>query len=452
MLHGSKVRLPASALVLLLGCLLSGSVRDARASSRPEASAPRSASIRQVGVSRSQPGLDAAVPPDLNPSRYPRWWTASPPGIAAYGSIAIAALLLLLFVYRRHRYILQWMFSWVLRAVSLFAVSIEYASESIRLGMLGFSHFLSIASALLLVMSADTYRRRSSIRGKYALGMLPLLIWFTLAPLGVGPRAVVVPGYLISAATLGIAGVMYLGARRAKFLGAVLVGSTLVLLSSIHTWIALSMSRADPTTQVPLELLALNALLFLFSALGMHLLAFEEMTQELRVTNHRLEAARAELLELVITDPLTGCYNRRFFDEVIGRELQRHQRYRTPLSLLFVDIDHFKAVNDTFGHEAGDLVLQYVAGFLRRHVREADYLFRWGGDEFLVLMSCNLEQAMQKGIDLKAAFHTTPETAQLPAGVGLSLGCTEVPADADDVMPSLRDADERMYRDKMGAR
>ena len=77
----------------------------------------------------------------------------------------------------------------------------------------------------------------------------------------------------------------------------------------------------------------------------------------------------------------------------------------------------FKAVNDTFGHEAGDLVLQYVAGFLRRHVREADYLFRWGGDEFLVLMSCNLEQAMQKGIDLKAAFHTTPEAAQLPAGM-----------------------------------
>lgn len=85
-------------------------------------------------------------------------------------------------------------------------------------------------------------------------------------------------------------------------------------------------------------------------------------------------------------------------------------------------------------------------------MREADYLFRWGGDEFLVLMSCDLEQAMQKGVDLKAAFHTTPETAQLPAGVGLSVGCTEVPEDAGDIMPYVREADERMYRDKMGTR
>ncbi len=117
----------------------------------------------------------------------------------------------------------------------------------------------------------------------------------------------------------------------------------------------------------------------------------------LRVTNRRLERASAGLHEKVITDPLTTCYNRRFFDEVIGRELQHHERHHTPLSLLFLDVDHFKAVNDTFGHETGDLVLRYVATFLKQNVREADYLFRWRGDEFLVLMSCHLEQAVQKG-------------------------------------------------------
>ena len=85
-----------------------------------------------------------------------------------------------------------------------------------------------------------------------------------------------------------------------------------------------------------------------------------------------------DLYTLAVTDSLTGCYNRRFFDEVVDRELATHRRHGVPLSVLFVDVDHFKAVNDSVGHEAGDRVLQSVASFLKRHVRRSDYLFRWG--------------------------------------------------------------------------
>ena len=120
----------------------------------------------------------------------------------------------------------------------------------------------------------------------------------------------------------------------------------------------------------------------------MHLLIFEDMTYELRVINRRLEAAQAELMQAAITDPLTGCHNRRFLEQVMDRELQRHARFGLPLSLLFIDLDRFKSINDTIGHEAGDEVLRYVARFLRQHIREADYIFRWGGDEFLVLITC----------------------------------------------------------------
>ena len=138
----------------------------------------------------------------------------------------------------------------------------------------------------------------------------------------------------------------------------------------------------------------LNAVLYRsFGALGIHLLVFEDMTYELRTTNRRLEAAREELLQAAITDPLTGCHNRRFLEQVMDRELQRHARFKLPLSLLFIDINRFKAVNDSLGHEAGDRVLQYVARFLKRHIREADYVFRWGGDEFLVLITCAGEEA-----------------------------------------------------------
>jgi diguanylate cyclase (GGDEF)-like protein len=190
------------------------------------------------------------------------------------------------------------------------------------------------------------------------------------------------------------------------------------------------------------------AILFVFAGLGMHLLVFEDMTYELRRTNRRLEAAQAELRQLVITDALTGCFNRRHFEEIIGREIQRHRRYEIPLSLVFVDVDHFKAVNDSLGHEAGDRVLKLVARVLVEHVRQADYVFRWGGDEFLVLMSCAEEEARDQSQRLREAFVQAIADAGLPPTLGLSVGCVEMPDHATNADEIVRLADQRMYLDK----
>jgi diguanylate cyclase (GGDEF)-like protein len=133
---------------------------------------------------------------------------------------------------------------------------------------------------------------------------------------------------------------------------------------------------------------------------------------------------------------------------VIGRELQRHRRYRTPLSIVFIDIDRFKAINDTLGHETGDRVLREVAVFLLRNIREADYVFRWGGDEFLVLISCTEQEALRRAAALQAGFANSPTVAGLPSGVGLSIGCVEVSPDTEDILPLITAADERMYADK----
>ena len=127
----------------------------------------------------------------------------------------------------------------------------------------------------------------------------------------------------------------------------------------------------------------------LVGALGMQLMAFEDMTYELRRTNRRLETAQAELRELVITDPLTGTRNRRFFDEIIGRELQRHRRYgrRRCRSSSSTSTASRRSTTRSATRPATS-VLRDVAAFLLRNIREADYVFRWGGDEFLVLISC----------------------------------------------------------------
>jgi len=225
-------------------------------------------------------------------------------------------------------------------------------------------------------------------------------------------------------------------------LGATLVGAMLLAFGALNFWFATLPALAGG------GVVLLTLVIFLLAALGMQLMTFEDMTYELRRTNRRLESAQSDLRQLVITDALTGMRNRRFFDEVIDRELQRHRRYKSPLSIVFIDIDRFKKINDTLGHETGDRVLREVASFLLRHIREADYVFRWGGDEFLVLISCGEEEAIRRGVTLQEAFAASPQLASLPPGVALSIGCVEVPPETDDIMPLVQAADERMYVDK----
>jgi len=96
-------------------------------------------------------------------------------------------------------------------------------------------------------------------------------------------------------------------------------------------------------------------------------------------------------------------------------------------------------------------VLQYVARFLKRFIREADYVFRWGGDEFLVLITCGAEEAARKAASLKASFDAAPDALELPPGIGLSVGWAEVPRDTEDLLPLVKEADARMYADKAHA-
>jgi diguanylate cyclase (GGDEF)-like protein len=229
--------------------------------------------------------------------------------------------------------------------------------------------------------------------------------------------------------------------------GAALAGGSLVGLAVSHAWIATSAAPPHPTG-IPLPLVTLNAALYLLVALGMHLMVAEDMTYELRVTNRRLSSAQAELRALAITDELTGCYNRRHFQQTLVRELKRHRRYNLPLSLLFIDIDRFKAINDRLGHAMGDRVIRLVADLLVRHVREVDYVFRWGGDEFVVLLSCDRSHAVLKAEEIKEDCQRVTRELGLLDGVTLSIGCGYADVDAENPRALLQAADEEMYRDK----
>lgn len=172
------------------------------------------------------------------------------------------------------------------------------------------------------------------------------------------------------------------------------------------------------------------------------------LQRALRVVERELRAVRAEMGHAAITDPLTGLYNRRLLKQVAGHQIEHHRRFRLPLCVVYIDVDRFKEINDTRGHAVGDRVLRHVAAFVTRYTREADYLFRIGGDEFLVLMSCNGDEGLRRARELQTSFPGTLAQADLPLTLTLSVGVADVSTDVKDIEPAIQEADARMYEDK----
>jgi diguanylate cyclase (GGDEF)-like protein len=168
---------------------------------------------------------------------------------------------------------------------------------------------------------------------------------------------------------------------------------------------------------------------------------------ETREANARLEQALREVHELSITDPLTGLFNRRHFNEVFEREIHRHLRYAQPLSVLTMDLRGFKHVNDTCGHPAGDDVLAQVATVIRGRLRQTDVAFRVGGDEFAVLLpQTDRGGAERVAGDLcqrirDARFTARDQSIALAATVGVAT----LPDDGNTSEALMHTADGELY-------
>ncbi len=197
--------------------------------------------------------------------------------------------------------------------------------------------------------------------------------------------------------------------------------------------------------------------------LGKLNLSYEQLVMELKQAKEMAESfaveaweAKEQLKELAVKDSLTGLYNRRFYQDYLDREMPRVERYKHVLSLIMIDIDHFKIVNDTYGHPHGDEVLRVVAGIFIETVRKPDIVARYGGEEFVIVLP---ETDIKGAVVLAERLRKLVESQEIPFEDGsmkvtISLGVTTYNSingkkSQEELMQS---ADKALYSSKQTGR
>ena len=188
---------------------------------------------------------------------------------------------------------------------------------------------------------------------------------------------------------------------------------------------------------------------------------FNHMVASLRHGREEISAANQTLLEtnkvlhqLSITDGLTGLYNRKHIMDLLQREIVRSQRYNQSLAILILDIDFFKKINDTYGHQAGDAVMCQVAETLRSAVRECDYVGRYGGEEFLVILpNSDIQRGTESAERIRqkvCGLRIIKDSHKI--SVNISIGVSGYPEDGEDDEAIIRMADDALYHAKANGR
>ncbi len=217
----------------------------------------------------------------------------------------------------------------------------------------------------------------------------------------------------------------------------------------------LSIFELDPGSLKPYSELLMEA----NEELGRMNRSYEQIVLQLRKEKERAEALAKELQEangrlrdLAFKDGLTGLYNHRYFQELMDREVNRSSRYNRPLSLILIDIDHFKQINDTFGHQRGDQVLKQIGRIIRNAIRKPDIASRYGGEEFAVVLpetdlrgASVLAERIRKCID-SSPFDLNGTKTKITVSLGVT---TYVPGKKEMKKSKIIDtADRALYNSK----
>lgn len=339
-----------------------------------------------------------------------------------------------------------------LNNVFFFACIVAFGMGFIRwqkshlMGMIDFG-FSGLSLALLYYLRAN--KEKVEFLGTLALILSFLLFFsiFLLAPYNTTRTSLF---FLLSASAF------FLKGRKIGFLLLILI---ILSVASVHllSHSGANYSHIDVLT-LSFYLIALFFILDNYEAIkGDQQMRLEKLnihleeevkirTRELEQANENLLIEREALRTLSSTDQLTGLCNRYKFEELFEFERNQSLRYKTGLSIILVDIDHFKSVNDTYGHNAGDMVLKELALTFKKTIRGSDVAVRWGGEEFMVITpKTTLEQAQQLAETIRQTVKSTSysKVGQLTASIGVASF-----EKTDNLKSLVQRADSALYRAK----
>jgi diguanylate cyclase (GGDEF)-like protein len=373
--------------------------------------------------------------------------------IQAAGTVLLFIVFLLLYRKFRRPAFLDWIASWAsfLAGLGLLWIVLSPLGAGSRLTLLAMLAAM-LAHVFFLLRGVWRFRRQKAVsRPVEMLWAVPILAaawWLSAAP--------VVPGVGWAAPISLLRGAAYLITAVAFAMTPGSPGGRALLSASFLFWgverfvVGFAYLRYGDVAAMP-ELLQYAHFFEMFLEMtvgvGIIILLFEASQSQLQLEMQRLVESDSQVKEMGIRDRLTGLYNRHYFNDVIRRELARSRRHGGAISVLLVDVDRFKEINDVRGHAVGDEVLQFVANYLTACMRESDLVFRWGGDEFLVLLTqADEASAAQKAEELGRSLPHIPGAEQLQPT--LSVGWATHRSKAE-FPKTLAEADARMYEMKL---
>ena len=333
---------------------------------------------------------------------------------------------------------------------SLLAATLLLAVSGLAAALLSSATWAAVLGPLCFALCGCA---RLSRTGRVQIASRLFITALTLAALGMEATPISVGPASLFVALGAVFACGFLLGRWAPFVCAALTAPPMAV--HLYIQIASHVVRVGPTNAMAPPWLAVVPIVLLSGvALASSLLtgSLEEArarADELARINAALADANARLESLTTTDPLTGLLNHRGMVLALDAEMERAHRYGLPFALLFLDIDHFKALNDGYGHAAGDAILQEFARLVRGELRGVDVLGRWGGEEFVILlpqMGAAGAAAAAERVRAAVARHVFPLSGGLRLTV--SIGTAAFLEDAGERGPLLDAADRAMYAAK----
>jgi diguanylate cyclase (GGDEF)-like protein len=192
-------------------------------------------------------------------------------------------------------------------------------------------------------------------------------------------------------------------------------------------------------------------------------LSYEQLTVELKQAKekaekfaHELKEANKHLREMVFRDGLTGLYNHRYFQDLMDKELSRSRRYKKPFALMMLDLDHFKKINDAYGHPVGDIVLKKVSKAIKNTIRDCDFAARYGGEEFAIVLpetelrgAVIVAERLRKAID---QLEIDTNACRIDVTVSVGVTCYHPLTDKIEKSEIFTQADNALYNSKKKGR